>query len=80
MCPNSFEDYIVKVESENEPKPKDNPYQFEAYQETIFDNIPRDGYGHFENCIIEIINNEYPLHYELLCQKIAPLLANKKAT
>lgn len=59
-----------------------NPYQFEEYKETNFNDLPRNSWGDVEltDCIIEVVKNEYPLHYELLCQKISPILGNQKAT
>jgi very-short-patch-repair endonuclease len=59
-----------------------NPYRFDEYQETNFDNLTRDYRGNVEltDGVILIINNEYPLHYELLCQKIAPLFGNEKVS
>ncbi len=61
---------------------QNNPYQFEEYIETSFSNLPRNSWGYVEltDCVIEAVKNEYPLHYELLCQKIAPLFGNQKAT
>ncbi|MDR1895290.1 MAG: DUF4011 domain-containing protein [Prevotellaceae bacterium] len=60
---------------------QDDPYQFEEYQETSFDNL-RDSWGNLElaDCITEAVKNEYPLHYELLCKRIAPLYGNEKVT
>lgn len=59
-----------------------NPYQFDPYIETNFSNLPRNSYGNIEltDCVFEAVKNEYPLHYELLCQKVAPLYGNQKAT
>jgi len=59
-----------------------NPYQFDLYIETNFSKLPRNSYGNIEltDCVIEAVKNEYPLHYELLCQKVAPLYGNQKAT
>ena len=34
----------------------------------------------FADCIELLIHNEYPVHYELLCQKLSPLLGREKAT
>lgn len=61
---------------------QNNPYKFEEYIETSFSNLPRNSWGYVEltDCVIEAVKNEYPLHYELLCQKIAPLFGNQKAT
>jgi very-short-patch-repair endonuclease len=59
-----------------------NPYQFEEYKETSFSHLPRNSYGYLElsDCITEAVKNEFPLHYELLCQKVAHLYGNQKAT
>jgi very-short-patch-repair endonuclease len=59
-----------------------NPYQFEEYKETDFKNLPRNDCGYVEltDCITEAVKNEYPLHYELLCQKVAHLCGDQKAT
>jgi very-short-patch-repair endonuclease len=59
-----------------------NPYQFEKYKETSFSNLPRNSWGYIEltDCITLAVNNECPLHYELLCQKVAYLYGNEKAT
>jgi very-short-patch-repair endonuclease len=59
-----------------------NPYQFEEYKETSFSNLPLNSYGYLEltDCITEVVNNEFPVHYELLCQKLAHLYGNQKAT
>ncbi|MDR2652987.1 MAG: DUF4011 domain-containing protein [Prevotellaceae bacterium] len=59
-----------------------NPYQFEKYKETSFSNLPRNSWGYLEltDCVLEAVKTEYPLHYELLCQKVAPLYGNQKAT
>lgn len=32
------------------------------------------------DCIELLVHNEYPIHYELLCQKLSPLLGREKAT
>lgn len=57
-------------------------YGFEKTKVTDFSLLPRDCYGHLRltDCIMAVVYNEFPIHYELLCQKIAPLLGNEKVT
>ncbi len=59
-----------------------NPYGFEKQKDTNFSNLPRDasGYLNLDDYIKAAVENEYPLHYELLCKKVAPLFGNEKAT
>lgn len=61
---------------------KENPYGFDQYQKATFVNIPQNsrGYVQLTDCIIEAVKTEYPIHYELLCQKLAGLYGNTKAT
>jgi hypothetical protein len=59
-----------------------NPYGFEETQRSDFSTLPRNRYGYLEltDCIMEVVNKEYPVHYELMCQRLAPLFGNEKAT
>ena len=59
-----------------------NPYGFEAIESTDLTDLPRNSYGSLDlpECILAYVSSEYPIHYELLCQRIAPLLGNAKAT
>lgn len=59
-----------------------NPYGFEHERNTIFDNISRNEYGYLNlcDCIKAVVYNEFPVHYELLCRKVAPLFGNEKVT
>lgn len=59
-----------------------NPYGFGQQRYTDFSDLPRDanGYVNLGDCIKAAVANEYPLHYELLCKKVAPLFGNEKAT
>lgn len=59
----------------------DNPYGFIKYEPADFSNLPRkNGFLDVCDCIMAIIENDFPIHYELLCQKLAPLYGNQKAT
>ena len=59
-----------------------NPYGFDPPNITDFSILPRNRSGHpgLADCIELLVRNEYPIHYELLCQKISPLLGREKAT
>lgn len=59
-----------------------NQYSFGEQTPTRFDDLPRDAYGYLNlgDCIKAIVDNEYPIHYELLCKNLAPLFGNEKAT
>lgn len=57
-------------------------YGFEKRQIADFSTLPRNknGYLKLTDCIMEVVNKEYPIHYELMCQMLAHLLGNEKAT
>jgi very-short-patch-repair endonuclease len=57
-------------------------YGFEETVLTDFSLLPRNRNGYLEptDCIMEIVKTEYPIHYELLCQRLAPLFGNEKVT
>ena len=59
-----------------------NPYGFDPPNTTDFNTLPRNrsGYLQLADCIELLVHNEYPIHYELLCQKLSPLLGREKAT
>lgn len=59
-----------------------NPYKFEPLKISDYKDLPRDPYGYIKitDFVTELVKNEYPLHYELLCQKVAPIFGNEKAT
>ena len=59
----------------------ENPYGFVKEQEVSFDRLSRkSGYLSGSDCILEIINSSYPVHYDIICQHMAPLYGNMKAT
>lgn len=59
-----------------------NPYGFKKQVEISFKEAEycKTGIWDIESCITMAVNKAYPLHYELLCKKIAPLFGNTKAT
>ncbi|MBR7032957.1 MAG: DUF4011 domain-containing protein [Clostridia bacterium] len=76
-------DDYVSVDNEVKTREQiENPYGFEKYVRTNFNDIPRDRYGYvkIEDCIRKLVVNEFPIHYEYLCQRLAYLYGNEKAT
>jgi hypothetical protein len=59
-----------------------NPYGFAAAVATDLSALPRNtsGYLDISDCIMACVKNEFPMHYELLCQRLAPIYGNEKAT
>lgn len=72
----SFEEKAVSIED------IENPYGFEKEQKVSFEHLSRNSNGYLsgEDCIMEIVNRLYPVHYDLICQHMAPLFGNTKAT
>ena len=72
----NYEDINISIEQTR------NPYSFEKSEVSSFSDLPRDKDGYLEltDCIMEVIKTEYPIHYELICQRLAPLYGNEKAT
>ena len=60
----------------------DNPYGFDYYEETTVYEIDRhpDDAIYLAKAINHVVQKEYPIHFELLCKRIAPLFGNQKAT
>lgn len=52
-------------------------YNDDIFDRTFFENI--DDYSD-EDCIMMVVENCYPIHYDLLCQKIAPVYGYKSAS
>jgi hypothetical protein len=78
----SEESYVTVTEDNAARKSSDNPYGFESYQGPNFAAVRRNRYGYreFTDCIMEVVETEYPVHFERMCQQLAPLLGNEKAT
>ena len=76
------QDFLKLDKKERNPELESNPYGFTEMQETDFSKVPRDVYGRVsaEDCIMAVINNEYPVHYDSLCRSLAFLWGNEKAT
>ena len=71
----TLEEKVVGIDDEN------NPYDFAKEKDVSFDHLPRsNGYLSGSDCVLEIINSLYPVHYDIICQHMAPLYGNIKAT
>ncbi len=59
-----------------------NPYNFDYYKETLIDEVPRleNATQYIANVINYVVEQEGPIHYELLCKRVATLFGNRKAT
>lgn len=58
-----------------------NPYGFQQEAEVSFSDLPRpNGYLISTHCVMRIINTLYPVHYDVICQHMAPLYGNMKVT
>lgn len=76
---NNFVSENIKKISEDE---QSNPYGFATYKETDFSILPKDEYDYLEpiDALSACVYNEFPIHFELLCKKIAPYYGYDRAT
>lgn len=60
----------------------ENPYQFEIREAVDFDVLPRnrEGYMEITDCIKAMVEKEYPVHYDLICRRVAPLYGLEKVS
>lgn len=71
-------EYVIVENIENVLDKNTNPYGFEEYNETASDQLYNIWPEY--NRVIKIIENEYPVHYDIICKRISPLLGNEKVT
>ena len=62
------DDYVSVNETEINTAEHNNRYGFEAAVETYLYGFPD-----VADCILAIVTNEFPIHYDLRCQRLAPL-------
>jgi very-short-patch-repair endonuclease len=57
-------------------------YGFQKYRETNVHDVKRDrdDLTYCANVLKYVIQNEFPVHFELLCKRVATLFGNQKAT
>jgi very-short-patch-repair endonuclease len=77
-----IDDFVSVNKKELSLAEQANPYGFATAVVTNLSTLPRNpsGYLDIADCIMAFVTNEFPIHYELLCQKLAPLYGNEKAT
>ncbi|WP_040329550.1 DUF4011 domain-containing protein [Clostridium ihumii] len=75
----SGEDYLIE---EKKVIDKYNPYGFKIYKEANTSRIiPNGDFKLYISELIKcIIQEEYPINFELLCKRLAPVLGNQKVT
>ncbi len=76
------DDFVSVNRKEVSISEQTNPYGFAVAVATDLAALPRNAYGYVDiaDCIMACVNNEFPMHYELLCQRLAYLYGNEKAT
>ena len=59
-----------------------NRYDFIEYKEVDIKEVDRnyDPINYYSHVLKFVIQNEYPIHFENLCKRVAPLFGNQKAT
>jgi very-short-patch-repair endonuclease len=59
-----------------------NPYGFEKEKDISFAGHSFNNINSLsvKDCIVEVVNKRFPIHYDLLCREIAPLYGYKKAS
>lgn len=77
-----IDDFVSVNKKELSLAEQANPYGFATAVVTNLSTLPRNSSGYLDiaDCIMAFVTNEFPIHYELLCQKLAPLYGNEKAT
>ena len=73
------EDFVSLEEKALSIENIENPYGFEEVSLTRF-SLDGSRYLSRADYIMNIVNGLYPIHYDLICQHLAPLLGNTKAT
>ena len=60
----------------------DNPYSFSIYEEANVREVkrPADDTIYLKNVLQHVIQKESPIHFELLCKRVAGLFGNQKVT
>ena len=75
----SEEEFLSMHRKDLSPEDNINPYGFQRQIDTFMPSKANRFYS-IEGCIKAAVDSEYPLHYELLCKRVAPLFGNEKAT
>ncbi len=61
---------------------ENNPYEFDYYNESDVYKIDKthDDTQYLANVVNYVVEKECPIHFELLCKRVAPIFGNQKAT
>ncbi|MBP3886763.1 MAG: DUF559 domain-containing protein, partial [Cellulosilyticum sp.] len=75
-------DYLDIQEIKIDDLDTHNPYDFEYYEEADVYSVNRhqNDTQFLSDAVSFVINTEQPIHYELLCKRVACLFGNQKAT
>ena len=73
---------FLNIEEKKTVIDEKNPYGFKPALETDFSTLPKNskGFLNLTDCIKAVVNTEFPVHYDVLCQRLTPLFGNEKAT
>ena len=73
-------DFINLEEKSNFNVDADNPYGFEEQKEISFYNLQRNKYGKLGaiDCIMEVVNKMYPVHFDIICKELLPLYGHER--
>lgn len=75
-------EYVNVAKEEKTREQIENPYGFAKYKETDLPAIKNAYYDLWKlnDSILALVKNEFPIHYDYLCQRLAFLFGNEKAT
>ena len=73
---------FLNIEEKKTVIDEKNPYGFKPASKTDFSTLPKNsnGFLNLTDCIKAVVNTEFPVHYDVLCQRLTPLFGNEKAT
>ena len=76
------DEFLTLEEKGTSAQSEANPYGFSKPALTDYRAIlrNRNRYLSLSDCIELIVKNEYPIHYDLLCQKLCPLMKREKVS
>ena len=77
-----MEDFVTIDKKEISLEDIVNPYGFAEIQEIDFSqrsDSEKQALS-LNDCILEVVNKSFPIHYDLICKELAPFLGNQKAT
>lgn len=75
-------DYLVERNVQEDEVDNDNPFGFQLYQvANIYEVEKNFSFNKYlSDVIIHVVKNEYPIHFDLLCKRVAALFGNQKVT